>query len=86
MAGDILVQDMMILHGSPPKRSPGTRRTIYVELRPVEGVLESEAQSEQWVELRRRWMGLVLKAAGTTDWPVDWRLDYPVPADMQDTQ
>jgi ectoine hydroxylase-related dioxygenase (phytanoyl-CoA dioxygenase family) len=30
-AGDILIQDMMILHGSQPKRSEGVRRTIYTE-------------------------------------------------------
>ncbi|MFT4941516.1 MAG: hypothetical protein ACI88A_004586 [Paraglaciecola sp.] len=76
-AGDILIQDMMILHGSPPKRSPGTRRTIYVELRTVEGVLESEAQSSQWIELRKRWMGLVLKHAEAGSWPEEWQQDYP---------
>jgi hypothetical protein len=69
-AGDILVQDMMILHGSPPKRSPGVRRTIYVELRPVPGIRESAAQSEQWIEQRKRWMGMVLRRAGTAaSWP-----------------
>jgi hypothetical protein len=68
---------MMMLHGSPPKRSPGSRRTIYVELRPAEGILESGAQSERWVELRKRWMGLILKEADPTDWPADWRQDYP---------
>ena len=45
-AGDILVQGMMILHGSAPKRSPGVRRTIYIELRPAAGIIESNAQSE----------------------------------------
>lgn len=30
-AGDILVQDMMILHASEPKRTPGARRTVYIE-------------------------------------------------------
>lgn len=76
-AGDILVQDMMILHGSQPKRSPGVRRTIYVELRPVAGILESGKQSESWAELRRRWMGLVLRRADLSDWPSSWRADIP---------
>lgn len=66
-AGDILVQDMMILHGSPPKRSPGVRRTIYVEIRPLEGIRESNKQSKQWAERRKRWMGLVLRRAGTSE-------------------
>ena len=79
-AGDILVQDMMILHGSAPKWSPNPRRTIYIELRPLEGILESGRQSEQWAELRRRWMGLVLRRAYPSDWPDSWRGD--VPADL----
>jgi len=76
-AGDILVQDMMILHGSSPKRSSGVRRTVYIELRPDDGVRESKAQSERWIELRKRWMGLVLSQAAATDWPREWRDDSP---------
>ena len=74
-AGDILVQDMMILHGSQVKQTPGVRRTIYVELRPAAGVTESGAQSERWNELRQRWMGLVARRAEASDWPDDWRDD-----------
>jgi hypothetical protein len=76
-AGDILVQDMMILHGSQPKRTPGVRRTIYVELRPAAGVAESNAQTEQWLNLRKRWMGLVARRAATSEWPEEWRDDLP---------
>ncbi len=76
-AGDILVQDMMILHGSQPKRSPGVRRTIYVEIRPAAGILESNAQSEQWMGLRKRWMALVLRRAAPSEWPETWRVDLP---------
>jgi len=74
--GDILVQDMMILHGSQPKRSPGVRRTIYVELRPYEGVIESAEQSERWAELRKQWMQLVLQRCKSGDWPDDWVSEY----------
>ncbi|WP_143026632.1 phytanoyl-CoA dioxygenase family protein [Ferrimonas sediminum] len=45
-AGDIMIQDMMILHGSQTKRSDGTRRTLYIELRPLEANLTSGAQSD----------------------------------------
>ncbi len=76
-AGDILVQDMMILHASPPKRSLGVRRTIYVELRPADGVRESKAQSGQWLELRRRWMGIVARRAGENEFPDAWRAELP---------
>lgn len=78
-AGDILVQDMMILHGSPPKRSAGVRRTIYVELRPAAGIAESGVQTEQWLELRKRWMGMVVRRADPSDWPPDWHDDFRVP-------
>src|SRR5210317_1813787 len=76
-AGDILVQDMMILHGSQVKLKPGIRRTVYVEVRPAAGIMESGAQSVQWAELRRRWMGLVLRRAAASDWPDAWRDDVP---------
>ena len=76
-AGDINIQDMMILHGSQPKRTPGVRRTIYIEIRPVEGIHESGGQSREWAELRRRFMGLVLRRADPSDWPEEWQDDYP---------
>lgn len=76
-AGDILVQDMMVLHGSAPKRSPGARRTIYIELRPVAGITESGAQSQQWAELRRRWMGLAARRAAANGLDTSWLEGLP---------
>ncbi len=77
MAGDINIQDMMILHGSEPKRTDGVRRTIYIEIRPFEGITENGEQSQEWAELRRRLMGLVLRRANPEDWPEEWKNDYP---------
>ncbi|MDJ0654920.1 MAG: phytanoyl-CoA dioxygenase family protein [Xanthomonadales bacterium] len=77
-AGDILVQDMMILHGSAPKRSPGVRRTVYIELRPVAGIAESRRQSPEWSELRRRWMALVARRARNNGLDTSWLDDLPV--------
>jgi hypothetical protein len=76
-AGDILVQDMMVLHGSAPKRSPGARRTVYIELRPLAGITESEAQSQQWAGLRQRWMGLVARRAAANGLDTSWLDDLP---------
>ncbi len=76
-AGDINIQDMMILHGSQPKRTSGVRRTIYIEIRPYEGVIENNEQSKQWADLRKRFMGLVLRRADPSDWPEEWKADYP---------
>ena len=75
-AGDILIQDMMILHGSQPKRSPGCRRTIYVELRCIQGIVESQSQSEVWASIRKQLMALVLERSQYV--PKGWRQFYPV--------
>lgn len=77
-AGDIMVQDMMILHGSAPKRTPGCRRTIYVELRPSDGVRDSGRQSEDWIRVREQWMALVIERADPTLIPAHWFDLYPV--------
>lgn len=58
-AGDVLFHDVMTLHGSTPKVSPGARRTIYVEFRPAKEILATGSQSENWVNLRKRWMALL---------------------------
>lgn len=76
-AGDIIVHDVMTLHGSPYKRLPGSRRTVYVESRSVPGIQESGAQSERWIELRKRWMGLVIRRCDPADWPEAWAADMP---------
>jgi len=76
-AGDINIQDMMILHGSQPKRTSGVRRTIYIEIRPVDGIVGGGSQSKEWANLRRRFMGLVIRRADPSDWPEEWKSDYP---------
>lgn len=69
-AGDILIQDMMVLHGSRKKLKPGVRRTIYVEMRSAEAELEHQIHSEEWIELRERWMAIVARRSNTI-WPED---------------
>ena len=78
-AGDILVQDMMILHSSEPKRSPGVRRTIYIELRPFSAIIENGKQSKQWAELRKEWMSHVIQAAAPENIPEGWYDFYGKP-------
>jgi ectoine hydroxylase-related dioxygenase (phytanoyl-CoA dioxygenase family) len=67
-AGDILIQDMMVLHGSRLKTKPGIRRTIYVEMRPEAAVREHNLNSDAWIELRKRWMGIVARRSEVS-WP-----------------
>ncbi len=76
-AGDINIQDMMILHGSQPKRTPGARRTIYIEISPYDWLIQDGTHSQEWIELRRRFMALVLRRADPLDWPEEWKSDYP---------
>ncbi len=68
-AGDLLVHDAMLVHGSPPKRAPGARRTLYVEIRPAAAIRESGSQSVAWLALRERWTALVRARAQGTPLP-----------------
>ncbi|MEC8082918.1 MAG: phytanoyl-CoA dioxygenase family protein [Pseudomonadota bacterium] len=76
-AGDIVVHDMMILHGSMPKRSSGVRRTLYLECRPMAAIQDEGRNSREWLELRKQWMAQILKQSSTGLWPDDWQQDYP---------
>lgn len=79
-AGDILIQDSMILHRSPMKSKHGVRRTIYVEMRPAPSVIEQGLQSKEWTELRKRWMGLILRRSNT-EWSKE--LQAGIPKDLK---
>ena len=63
-AGDILIQDMMILHSSEPKRSAGARKTVYVELRPYEAIVEENEDHKEWAEIRRAFTGTAFANSG----------------------
>lgn len=65
-AGDIIIHDAMVLHQSERKKQPGKRRTIYIEMRPYEAIIDDGFQSQKWADLRRDWMGFVLNKANTT--------------------
>lgn len=62
-AGDILVHDAMVLHCSGEKRQPEARRTIYLEMRPYQAIINEGIQSHKWADLRRWWMQLALQKA-----------------------
>jgi ectoine hydroxylase-related dioxygenase (phytanoyl-CoA dioxygenase family) len=75
-AGDILIQDMMVLHASQKKRDEQVRRTVYVEMRPAAAVLDQGVQSKEWMELRRRWMGIVARRSNIP-WPEETHAELP---------
>lgn len=85
-AGDINVHDTMTMHGSKRKQTTGVRRTLYVEVRPYQAILDSASQSREWAELRRRFMGLVLRRADPANWPEEWKADYPTDLGADETE
>jgi ectoine hydroxylase-related dioxygenase (phytanoyl-CoA dioxygenase family) len=52
--GDVLVHDVMLVHGSPPTLGNALRRTIYYEFRPAEQIIEEGPWDRAWVDKRLR--------------------------------
>jgi hypothetical protein len=40
-------------------------------------MIESKVQSPRWVELRERWMAMVVARANSQDWPAEWQQSLP---------
>ena len=59
-AGDILVHDDMVVHGSPPSTGNALRRTIYLEFRPAASILRDGPWSREWMDARLRLIPLAL--------------------------
>jgi ectoine hydroxylase-related dioxygenase (phytanoyl-CoA dioxygenase family) len=60
--GDVLVHDVMLVHGSAPTLGNALRRTIYYEFRPAEQILEEGPWDRSWVDKRLRLIPLALEA------------------------
>lgn len=61
-AGDVLVHDDMIVHGSPPAVGSRLRRTVYLEFRPAASVLEDGPWDAGWLDDRLRLVPAALAA------------------------
>jgi hypothetical protein len=75
-AGDVLLHDVMLVHGSPPTTGNALRRTLYYEFRSAQQILDEGPFDRSWVERRLRLMGpaLAAHAAAFPDaTPFDWR-------------
>ena len=59
-AGDVLVHDDMIVHGSPPAAGNALRRTIYFEFRAAQSILEDGPWTPEWMDARLRLVPLAL--------------------------
>ncbi|GER88848.1 hypothetical protein KDW_30100 [Dictyobacter vulcani] len=52
--GDVLLHDVMIVHGSEQVEGKDLRRTIYYEFRAAEEILEDGPWDQEWIERRLR--------------------------------
>jgi len=76
-AGDVLVHDDMIVHGSPPASGNALRRTIYLEFRPARSILEDGPWTPEWMDARLRLIPLALAERAKWTDPgerFDWRI------------
>jgi ectoine hydroxylase-related dioxygenase (phytanoyl-CoA dioxygenase family) len=60
--GDVLLHNVMVVHGSPQVEGKALRRTIYYEFRPAEEILEDGPWDSDWIERRLRLVPLGLAA------------------------
>jgi hypothetical protein len=60
--GDVLLHNVMVVHGSPPVLGKGLRRTIYYEFRPAEEIIADGPWDQNWIDRRLRLVPLGLKA------------------------
>jgi phytanoyl-CoA dioxygenase PhyH len=58
--GDVLLHDVMIVHGSPPALGNKLRRTIYYEFRAAEQIRDEGPWDTEWVDRRLRLLPLAL--------------------------
>lgn len=75
--GDVLLHDVMVVHGSEPVVGKALRRTLYYEFRPAEEILEDGPWDRAWIERRQRLIGLGLgrhAAAFPAAPQYDWRI------------
>jgi ectoine hydroxylase-related dioxygenase (phytanoyl-CoA dioxygenase family) len=59
--GDILLHDVMVVHGSEETQGNALRRTVYLEFRPAEEILEDGPWDRKWIDTRMRLIPLALR-------------------------
>ena len=83
--GDVLLHDVMVLHGSERTLGKNLRRTIYYEFRAAEMILDEGPWDTEWIDRRMRLIPLALKkyTANNPDKQVfDWQVSdefRPIP-------
>jgi hypothetical protein len=71
MPGDVLLHDVMVVHGSPHTEGNRLRRTIYYEFRAAEEIVQDGPWDREWIDQRLRLIPLGLRrhAAAYPDAP-----------------
>lgn len=59
--GDVLLHDVMVVHGSPQIEDNALRRTIYYEFRPAEEILAEGPWDHTWIDRRLRLLPVALR-------------------------
>lgn len=59
--GDVLLHDVMVVHGSQPVEGKDLRRTIYYEFRSAEEIIEEGPWDRSWIDQRLHLLPLALK-------------------------
>lgn len=81
--GDVLLHDVMVVHGSPRTVGNRLRRTIYYEFRPAAQIREEGPWGDDWIEGRMAMIPHALRAY-RDQFPqepqFDWRPSRPVAA------
>lgn len=60
-AGDLLMHNVQMIHGSKANNSPKTRRVLYFEFRTVSQVLNDSPWDQDWLKLRQPYISLALQ-------------------------
>jgi hypothetical protein len=59
--GDVLLHDVMVVHGSEPVVGKALRRTLYYEFRPAEEIVEDGPWDRNWIDRRLRLIPIGLR-------------------------
>jgi len=60
--GDVLLHDVMVVHGSPRCEANKLRRTIYYEFRAAEEILEEGPWDREWIDRRLHLLPVALRS------------------------
>ncbi|MBC8100652.1 MAG: phytanoyl-CoA dioxygenase family protein [Armatimonadetes bacterium] len=77
LPGDVLLHDVMVVHGSPHTEGNPLRRTIYYEFRAAEEIIQDGPWDATWIDQRLRLIALGIKRYATA-YPDDEQFTWQV--------